>query len=175
MPNSVSDSAGTILVRRVRAAELKAVRALARSTPMAAHWLPAAFEAYCFDPSQKSEAQAKALFVACSAATGMPIGFAAFSALAMVDPSGAPAAECELANMAVAAEWRRQGVGKRLLHAGMLWCSGQSGTSLWLEVRASNRGAIALYEQTGFIVSGRRTAYYADPPDDAILMHKKLF
>ncbi len=39
-----------------------------------------------------------------------------------------------------------------------------------LEVRASNRAAIGLYNSFGFNESGRRQRYYSDPIEDAVLM-----
>jgi ribosomal-protein-alanine N-acetyltransferase len=39
-----------------------------------------------------------------------------------------------------------------------------------LEVRASNFGAMALYEKLGFKVIGRRRGYYTDDGEDAIVM-----
>jgi ribosomal-protein-alanine N-acetyltransferase len=37
-------------------------------------------------------------------------------------------------------------------------------------VRASNEKAIALYSKLGFRNSGRRTKYYRDPEEDAVLL-----
>src|ERR1700694_6050446 len=39
-----------------------------------------------------------------------------------------------------------------------------------LEVRASNYGAMALYEKLGFKVIGRRRGYYTDDGEDAVFM-----
>jgi ribosomal-protein-alanine N-acetyltransferase len=39
-----------------------------------------------------------------------------------------------------------------------------------LEVRASNLPAIALYLAGGFVVAGRRTAYYTHPVEDALIL-----
>ena len=43
------------------------------------------------------------------------------------------------------------------------------GTALLLEVRVSNAAARALYERYGFRETGRRTAYYRDPEESAVL------
>ncbi|WP_370632683.1 GNAT family N-acetyltransferase, partial [Eikenella sp. Marseille-P7795] len=46
---------------------------------------------------------------------------------------------------------------------------------IFLEVRSSNRAAFALYQQHGFIPSGRRPGYYPRPDgsrEDALLMEK---
>ena len=46
-------------------------------------------------------------------------------------------------------------------------------TRAFLEVRATNSAAIALYREAGFRETGRRTRYYADG-DDALLMSARL-
>ena len=72
--------------------------------------------------------------------------------------------------MAVAKPWRKQGIGLRLLSAGLLWCRAHSGSDMWLEVRASNVDAIRLYERAGFSIAGRRADYYSGPVEAAIQM-----
>ena len=42
---------------------------------------------------------------------------------------------------------------------------------VFLEVRAGNAGALALYKKYGFIVAGLRPRYYKDNNEDAILMN----
>jgi ribosomal-protein-alanine N-acetyltransferase len=39
-----------------------------------------------------------------------------------------------------------------------------------LEVRSGNKAAQALYEQAGFRAIARRTNYYSDPTEDAVVM-----
>jgi len=41
-------------------------------------------------------------------------------------------------------------------------------------VRASNQNALGFYRSFGFSESGRRSRYYADPEEDAVLMSLKL-
>jgi ribosomal-protein-alanine N-acetyltransferase len=41
---------------------------------------------------------------------------------------------------------------------------------MFLEVRASNAAAIALYSSAGFEGVGRRVRYYARPIEDAVVM-----
>lgn len=48
-----------------------------------------------------------------------------------------------------------------------------AGASAWLEVRASNVGAVALYEQLNFTKRATRQKYYSDG-EDAIVMCKEL-
>ena len=51
--------------------------------------------------------------------------------------------------------------------------SDSAGASAWLEVRASNVGAVALYEQLHFTERATRRKYYSDG-EDAIVMCKEL-
>jgi len=44
----------------------------------------------------------------------------------------------------------------------------------FLEVRAGNHAALALYEKAGFARRGLRRNYYRDPADDALIMGKTL-
>ena len=76
--------------------------------------------------------------------------------------------EFELLNMAVAPEQRRKGFGKALLYEVL----GRFRGIWFLEVRASNHAAQALYEGLGFHRSGRRRDYYRSPVEDAIEMSK---
>ena len=78
--------------------------------------------------------------------------------------------EAHIMNVAVAPDFRRQGVGEALLME-LLSRAREAGADLaYLEVRPSNRGAIALYRKLGFTEAGRRPRYYRDTGEDAILM-----
>ena len=74
--------------------------------------------------------------------------------------------EREVLNLAVAIEWRRQGVARRLLEHAMSALPG----AWFLEVRESNKAARELYGGMGFETVGRRRAYYRDPPEDALIL-----
>ena len=73
-----------------------------------------------------------------------------------------------LMNVAVAPEWRRQGVATRLIEQLL----GEAGREdrYTLEVRASNRDAIRMYERLGFRPAGHRRRYYHDNGEDALIM-----
>ena len=77
--------------------------------------------------------------------------------------------EWEVENIAVAGNLQRRGLGSWLLRElkERAWQSGAEG--LFLEARESNRAARALYEKCGFVQTGKRTAYYSEPAEDAIL------
>jgi len=72
--------------------------------------------------------------------------------------------EVELLWIGVADGERRSGLGRRLLDAVVRWTG-----SVFLEVRASNDPARALYAEAGFVVVGRRPRYYRDGEDALVL------
>ena len=84
------------------------------------------------------------------------------------------APEWELENIVVAPAARRTGLGKGLLEALLTHVREANSSSVFLEVRESNRAARALYEQAGFRETGRRKSYYANPSEDAILYRLTL-
>ena len=73
-------------------------------------------------------------------------------------------------NVAVDDLRRRSGIASRLLDALFERTSGDAHRGFTLEVRVSNRGAIALYERFGFEQSGVRRGYYTDNREDALIM-----
>ena len=79
----------------------------------------------------------------------------------------------EIANVAVDAPYRRQGIGKILMDAMHQRAKALGAEECLLEVRTSNAPAIALYEGYGYIRFGVRAQYYPDG-EDAILMKKDL-
>lgn len=82
--------------------------------------------------------------------------------------------ESDMMNLAVAAAYRRQGVGRQLVEALCEALTQAGSERLTLEVRASNEAAKALYRQLGFKQIGRRPRYYSRPTEDAELYRKEL-
>jgi ribosomal-protein-alanine N-acetyltransferase len=74
--------------------------------------------------------------------------------------------ETELLNLAVAPEFRRQGVARKLVEALLA----ESPGVVYLEVRESNRAARKFYDHMGFQEVSSRSGYYQDPPEAAIVM-----
>ena len=85
--------------------------------------------------------------------------------------------DAELLDIGIAASQQRQGWGRILLQ-GMLVLAQELGKQrVVLEVRASNKAAIALYRGMGFVEIGLRRDYYPVENgcrEDAILMGRVL-
>ena len=81
--------------------------------------------------------------------------------------------ETDMMNVAVAADFRRRGIGEMLVNALVEELKALESHSLTLEVRASNAPAQALYEKLGFKEVGRRPKYYQNPREDALILRKE--
>jgi ribosomal-protein-alanine N-acetyltransferase len=95
-------------------------------------------------------------------------GVAGFAVGMVLDAGGM--CEGELEHVVVKTEARRKGIGRALGAAVMGWVRELGCGTVRLEVRASDAGAIGLYCGLGFLEVGRRTAYYREPLEDAVLM-----
>jgi ribosomal-protein-alanine N-acetyltransferase len=155
-----TDAAG-VRVRRMSAADLERVRAIAESLEDAPHWPLAAYEAAV----QPQGEPRRIALVAETAEIGAVMGFAVAS---VVGP------QAELETIAVAAEGQRQGVGGKLFTALREELKRAEVRAVLLEVRTSNHPALGLYRALGFVETGRRSRYYADPVEDAVLMELRL-
>ena len=80
------------------------------------------------------------------------------------------AGEAELLRIGVEPAAQRRGIGRLLMNVFAQHCAEAGTREVYLEVRASNRPAIALYEQFGFEAVGTRKKYYHHPEEDACLM-----
>ncbi|MGE4800850.1 ribosomal protein S18-alanine N-acetyltransferase [Yersinia hibernica] len=80
--------------------------------------------------------------------------------------------EATLFNIAIDPQFQRQGCGRLLLEHVITQLETRNIFTLWLEVRASNVGAIALYESLGFNEVSVRRNYYpsVNGREDAIMM-----
>lgn len=74
-----------------------------------------------------------------------------------------------LMNVAVDSRLLRRGIATALIDA-LFQTAHRPGERYTLEVRESNRAAIALYEDFGFEADGRRRGYYHDNREDAVIM-----
>ena len=70
--------------------------------------------------------------------------------------------------------FQKKGVGRKLLRAFLEEAKKESVSLLTLEVRASNQGAIHLYESEGWKCVGRRPTYYKGPIEDGLIFNINL-
>ena len=73
-------------------------------------------------------------------------------------------------NVAVDPDFQRRGIATRLLGRLFELTRDDQRRGYTLEVRVSNRDAIGLYENLGFVRQGIRRAYYTDNREDALIM-----
>jgi ribosomal-protein-alanine N-acetyltransferase len=88
----------------------------------------------------------------------------------------AAAGEAHLLNLTTAPAWRRHGLGRDLLQHCLECARDHHAETLFLEVRASNTAAIALYHSSGFVDIAVRQAYYParEGREDALIMKREL-
>jgi ribosomal-protein-alanine N-acetyltransferase len=79
--------------------------------------------------------------------------------------------EAHVATIATHPDYRRQGIGKRLLAYALRHLINDGARSSFLEVRESNLAAQEMYRKFGYEITGRRRRYYRDNDEDAILMN----
>lgn len=123
-------------------------------------------EQQSFFDSQWSAADLSAHECRVAEASNRIVGFLISREIAAADLEGP--AEREILNLAVRPEWRRRGVARALLAEEL-----KAQTVYYLEVRESNVNARALYRGYGFLEIGRRSDYYQNPNEPAIVMRRK--
>jgi ribosomal-protein-alanine N-acetyltransferase len=131
------------VIRRAEAGDLEAVEAIQSASPAASHWPAADYLQYEFTVAVSDGAVA---------------GFLVWRPLAE--------GECEVLNLAVAPEFRRQGIARELLNAVL----NLRDTEIFLEVRESNRAARMFYKYMGFQEVSFRHSYYESPSESGIVM-----
>ena len=78
--------------------------------------------------------------------------------------------EFNITNIAIAAEFQRNGFGKALVQFLMSKLLDENCFKFFLEVRESNLVANKLYERMGFSIIGSRKNYYNSPQEDALVL-----
>ncbi|MBM4219795.1 MAG: ribosomal-protein-alanine N-acetyltransferase [Gammaproteobacteria bacterium] len=86
------------------------------------------------------------------------------------------AGEAHILNLCIADAWRRRGIGRALLLALLAHARDRGVRDAFLEVRRTNRAAIALYHAFGFECVGTRRGYYQaqDGREDALVYRLEL-
>ena len=100
-----------------------------------------------------------------------------------VDESGAPIGyggvkvggdHADVMTIGVAPQARGRGAGAAFLDALLDWARQAGAAEIFLDVRPSNEGAIALYNSRGFVEIGRRPRYFRNPVEEAVEMRAPL-
>jgi ribosomal-protein-alanine N-acetyltransferase len=148
-------------IRRMAASDLDRVLAMARRLPEAPHWQQSAWLNAIHSQFEPESTLRRIALVAEGPKPGSIHGFAVAS---LLPP------QAELETIAVAPESQRLGLGKSLFQALAAELKASGVGELQLEVRTSNRPAQSFYRALGFVETGLRAGYYADPIEDAVLM-----
>ena len=78
--------------------------------------------------------------------------------------------EIHINNIAVLPQHRGQGLGTALLQYVLAEGRRLGARRTTLEVRASNAGALRLYDRLGFYIAATRKNYYSNPVEDALIL-----
>jgi [ribosomal protein S18]-alanine N-acetyltransferase len=146
-------------IRRMTDADLPRVTEIATSLPQSPHW-PELTYLNAVNPESTPRRIALVAVV-----SGNVHGFAVAS---LLPP------QAELESIAVVAGSQRLGLGRMLFEALVEELRAEGELEIVLEVRESNRAAIAFYRSAGFSQTGLRSTYYTDPIEDAVLMRLQL-
>ena len=82
--------------------------------------------------------------------------------------------EIHIATIATHPDFRKQGIGEKLLAFALQSAKAEGAVSSFLEVRESNTAALRMYRKFGYVEDGRREGYYKDNDETAILMSAPL-
>jgi ribosomal-protein-alanine N-acetyltransferase len=152
-------------VRAAAPADLPRLIELAGHSETAAHWNAAEYEKLFAaepsgdrEPGHRQQSRRTALVIE---QTHEIAGFIVGHAIGQ---------EWEIENIVVAEAVQRGGLGTQLLEEFLNMARGRAGEAVFLEVRESNLAARALYGKYGFAETGRRKMYYANPPEDALIL-----
>lgn len=78
--------------------------------------------------------------------------------------------EAHITLLAVRSEYRRKGIGTRLLIGLLEEARYHGATAATLEVRKSNECALGMYHAAGFVETHERPGYYSDTGEAAVIM-----
>jgi ribosomal-protein-alanine N-acetyltransferase len=151
-------------IREATLADFPQILKLERSSNTAAHWREADY-ARIFAEKDRGDHLLKNVVLVVEGRDAALIGFIV---------ARATGRDWEIENIVVAAGAQREGHGSRLLSALIDRVREEAAENILLEVRASNKAAIALYKKNGFEQDGCRKNYYSNPDEDALLLRLTL-
>lgn len=148
-------------IRQFAREDLRSILAIQKKCSDAAAWLEA-------DYARLGEEPGGMILVAelPTMTTPKVLGFAAFRRI--ID-------EAEMMNLAVDPAHQNQGIGQSLLEEARKRLAQAGVRRVFLEVRPSNKPALALYYSAGFGLHALRKDYYRDPREDAYVLCLQLF
>ena len=149
-----------VSVRPMATADLDRVLEMAKNIDHAPKWAKGGYV-----EALNSEARPSRVALVAEDSDASLVGFAIVS---LIPP------QAELESIAVVAEQQRRGIARQLFFALVAELKSRQVTQVLLEVRASNQPARRFYAALGFEQTGCRPRYYADPAEDAVLMHLSL-
>lgn len=148
-----------VQVEQGRLEDLAEVNALVRAAGDAPQWPPDAWRNFV-EPSSYAGDRRSVLLLA-RTVDGEVIGWLAASGIYET---------AELEYVLVHPRHRGYGVGTQLLRFWLGWVKERGALEALLEVRPSNAAALRIYRELGFTERGRRSGYYKEPAEDAVLM-----
>jgi ribosomal-protein-alanine N-acetyltransferase len=151
----MSGGASDVVVRQLAESDIPAVSAILSESPGAAAW---SRDSLCQSASGGS--------YACVAEQAA--GVVGFLIGRIVGD------EFEVLNLAVARTFRRCGIASKLLKSALEFSRISGARHVYLEVRALNEPAVGLYTRHGFTNCGRRSRYYRNPTEDALLFSREI-
>ena len=153
-PRKEIRDSSTVLVRRMVRSDVPGVLSILKESPEAANW------------SRESLLEFSRRGISLTAELDGGVAGILFGRAARD--------EFEILNLAVSKTYRRRGIATELVNAATESARTSGARHAYLEVRASNDGAIDLYSRIGFRVYGRRRNYYREPVEDAVLLRLEV-
>ncbi len=177
MKQSTLKSGHQITIRQPLSAEAEALMELKRSYIKDTTTIPLFLEEYPIEIEKEAELirtfdESHNSLLLVAEHKGMLIG--------NIDLTGSPRskiAHTAMLGMGVKNEWHNKGLGRALIETALEWAKNESPLKLiWLDVYASNKGAIHLYKSTGFQVSGIVKGFFQEGEKfiDKIQMYQEI-
>ncbi|HRN29321.1 MAG TPA: ribosomal protein S18-alanine N-acetyltransferase [Terrimesophilobacter sp.] len=148
-------------LRRAATSDLDAIMQLERATFGSDAWSA---------DTMRAELEGPHTYYLVAHPVGQPAELDGYAGL--LSPRGAP--EADIQTIAVSERARRRGLGRTLMNALVSEARDRGAREVFLEVRADNPGAAALYANLGFEKLSVRTAYYQPDGIDAHIMRLRI-
>jgi ribosomal-protein-alanine N-acetyltransferase len=160
----------TVQVRPAVPADIAQMMEIASHSETAAQWNPVEYQKLFVSESGASEHLSSEIDASESGQKRTALVFERDGKVAGFLISNQLGDEWEIENIVVTGSAQRGGLGTRLLSECLNLVRERGGQTIFLEVRASNLAARALYGKLAFVEAGRRKNYYENPPEDALIL-----